>query len=81
LTTPQETFPDRPPEHGIEIVRGADGVDLVDTWAPDRPSVHFTHAEYEAFLAGVLVGEFDFPDPPVADRIPRPRMDTAEPDG
>jgi hypothetical protein len=44
--------------HGIDIVVG-DGVDLIDTRTPGRPSVHFTRAEFEAFVAGVREGEFD----------------------
>jgi hypothetical protein len=45
-------------QHGINIIRGED-VELVDTVAPGRPSVRFSRAEFQAFLAGVHNGEFD----------------------
>jgi hypothetical protein len=62
LTTPHTSAndPDQPFYHGIEVVRRADGVDLVDTLAAGRPSVRLTLDEYEAFLAGVRNGEFDW---------------------
>jgi hypothetical protein len=36
-----------------------DGVDFIDTRDPDRLTVHFSHAEFEAFAEGVRAGEFD----------------------
>jgi len=59
LTASEATSADRP-DHGIEVVRRADGIDLVDTLAPGRPTVRLTLDEYEAFLAGVRDGEFDW---------------------
>jgi len=59
LTASEATSADGP-DHGIEVVLRSDGVDLVDTFAPGRPSVRLTLDEYEAFLAGVRNGEFDW---------------------
>ena len=36
-----------------------DGVDFIDTLDPDRLTVHFSHAEFDAFTEGVRAGEFD----------------------
>jgi len=40
-----------------------DGVDFIDTRDPQRPTVHFTHAEFAAFAEGVKAGEFDLGEP------------------
>jgi hypothetical protein len=84
LLTPADTFPEEPErrgEHGIEIVRSSDGVDLIDTWSLARPSLHLSHAEYDAFVAGVLHGDFDFSDPSAAERIVQQGTDAGEPMG
>jgi hypothetical protein len=45
--------------HGFEFEFG-DGVDFVDARAEGRPAVHFSDDEFNAFVAGVRAGEFDF---------------------
>jgi hypothetical protein len=50
----------RPTGHDIKVVIGDDGVELVDVLAPGRPTIRLTAAEYEAFVAGVRNGEFDW---------------------
>jgi hypothetical protein len=36
------------------------GVDLTDTSDPDSPVLRFSTEEWQAFVAGVRAGEFDF---------------------
>ena len=43
----------------VEVAIEADGVAVRDANDPDGPRLHFTAAEWSAFLAGARAGEFD----------------------
>lgn len=46
----------------VEVTSPAANPDVVlirDSKHPDRPSLHFTRAEWTAFLAGAQAGDFD----------------------
>lgn len=80
MTSPEEDLPDGPFEHGIEVVPTEDGVELIDTRSAGRPSVNATQAEFDAFMDGVLRGEFDFTEPPGSGGVTRPRTGADEGD-
>ena len=43
----------------VEVAIEADGVTVRNSTDPEGPTVHFTAAEWRAFLAGARAGEFD----------------------
>ena len=43
----------------VEVAIEADGVAVRDAKDPEGPRLHFTAAEWTAFLAGARAGEFD----------------------
>ncbi|HEY2724271.1 MAG TPA: DUF397 domain-containing protein [Pseudonocardiaceae bacterium] len=43
----------------VEVARGQDGVWVRDSKDPRGPVLHFTRAEWTAFLLGARRGEFD----------------------
>ncbi len=44
----------------VEVGHVADGVLIRDSKHPDRPPLHFTTDEWQAFVDGVNAGEFRF---------------------
>jgi hypothetical protein len=45
-------------DHGFGFQFG-DGVEFIDAQSDGYPAVHFTRAEFDAFIEGVRHGEFD----------------------
>lgn len=43
----------------VAVKRNQDGVLVRDTKVQDGPILEFTHEEWEAFIGGVRLGEFD----------------------
>ena len=43
----------------VEVARLATGVAVRDSKNPDGPVLHYTEAEWQAFLLGARNGEFD----------------------
>jgi len=46
----------------VEVFIGEDGVGVRDSKDPGGPVLQFTDAEWEAFLQGVLTGQFNLPE-------------------
>lgn len=50
---------DRAP-HCVAVAHKDDVVALMDTKNPKQPALHFNKEEWDAFVAGVKNGEFDY---------------------
>jgi hypothetical protein len=46
----------------VEVRRTRSGVQVRDSKDPGGPVLHFTHAEWVAFIGGVALGEFGLSD-------------------
>ena len=49
------------PYYCVEVALDEDTVRVRDTKNPDDEMLTFTHKEWDAFIKGVKMGEFDFP--------------------
>jgi len=46
----------------VEVRRTSDAIQVRDSKAQQGPVLTFTHAEWDAFLGGIRLGEFDLSD-------------------
>ena len=50
------------PGQCVEVRHTSDAIQVRDSKSPQGPVLTFTHAEWDAFLGGIRLGEFDLSD-------------------